>query len=91
MDIAILDEERRQSWNQVIGLWSNLMTKAWQREDFSDEDIESFEEMCNEFHENWILLNGQKGIINYFHMVGAAHLTYYLRHYWNLYRFSQQG
>jgi hypothetical protein len=28
MDIAILDEERRQSWNQVIGLWSNLMTKA---------------------------------------------------------------
>jgi hypothetical protein len=90
-DVVILDEERRQSWNQVIGLWSNLMTKARQREDFSDEDIDSFDEMCDEFYENWISLNGQKGITNYFHMVGAGHLTYYLRHYRNLYRFSQQG
>jgi hypothetical protein len=90
-DVVILDKERRQSWNQVIGLWSNLMTKARQREDFSDEDIDSFDEMCDEFYENWILLNGQKGITNYFHMVGAGHLTYYLRHYRNLYRFSQQG
>jgi hypothetical protein len=90
-EVVILDEERRQSWNQVIGLWSNLMTKARQREDFTDGDIELFEDMCDEFYENWISLNGQKGITNYFHMVGAGHLTYYLRHYRNLYRFSQQG
>jgi hypothetical protein len=90
-EVVIVDEERRQSWNQVVGLWSNLMTKARQREDFSDEDIEFFEDLCDEFYENWIALNGQKGITNYFHMVGAGHLTYYLRHYRNLYRFSQQG
>jgi hypothetical protein len=90
-EVVILDEERRQSWNQVIGLWSNLMTQARQKEDFSDEDINRFEDMCDEFYESWIALNGQKGITNYFHMVGAGHLTYYLRHYRNLYRFSQQG
>jgi hypothetical protein len=28
IEVVILDEEGCQSWNQVIGLWSNLMTKA---------------------------------------------------------------
>jgi hypothetical protein len=90
-ELVILDEEQRQSLIQVIGLWSNLMTQARQKEDFSDEVINHFKDMCDESYESWIALNGQKGITNYFHMVGAGHLTYYLRHYRNFFHFSQQG
>jgi hypothetical protein len=28
MKVIILDEEHQQCWNQLIGPWSNLMTKA---------------------------------------------------------------
>jgi hypothetical protein len=43
------------------------------------------------FYEKWIDLLGEEGAPNYFHMIGASHLTYYLRQWRNLYRFLQQG
>ena len=58
-EVVILDVERRLQWNAAVGLWSTLMTKARQREDFSDDDIEEFENLCDDFYEQWIKLNGQ--------------------------------
>lgn len=90
-DLIIVDEERLLLWKDAVSDWSKVMVKARQREDFSDEDIDEFSDLCDRFFEKWIGLNKRDGLTNYFHMVGAGHLTYYLRKYRNLYRYSQQG
>jgi hypothetical protein len=39
----------------------------------------------------WIALLREKGVTNYFHMLGSGHFRYYLMEWRNLYRYSQQG
>ena len=51
-DVVIIDENRRQQWIEAVGVWSTLMRKARQREDFSDDDIKEFENLCDNFYEN---------------------------------------
>eukprot|EP00978_Attheya_sp_CCMP212_P007591 scaffold17549_cov35-Attheya_sp.AAC.2 len=61
------------------------------RENFTDDEIVSFQDTVDEFIELWIGLNGTQGMINYLHDLAAGHFSYYLRKYRNLYRYSQQG
>ena len=67
------------------------MEMAGQREDFSDEEIEAFGTHCDDCFELWVDLTGLEGMTNYIHMIGSGHMTYYLREWRNLYRYSQQG
>eukprot|EP00978_Attheya_sp_CCMP212_P036112 scaffold161713_cov41-Attheya_sp.AAC.1 len=60
------------------------------RENFSDDEIVSFQDTADEFIELWIGLNGTQGMTNYLHDLAAGHFSYYLRKYRNLYRYSQQ-
>jgi len=39
----------------------------------------------------WVDLYKGNHMTNYMHVIGAGHLTYFAKHYGNLYRFSQQG
>ena len=65
---------------------------ARKKEDFTDEQIEIFQDHCDKFTDAWLTLHpGDKGMTNYFHIVAAGHLRYYLQEWRNLYRFSQQG
>jgi hypothetical protein len=34
---------------------------------------------------------GKEGVTNYIHMLGSAHISYYMRRHGNLYKYSQQG
>jgi hypothetical protein len=67
------------------------MEMAHQRENFTDEEIDAFSTQCNNFFEVWVDLTGLEGMTNYIHMIGSGHMTYYLREWRNLYRYSQQG
>jgi hypothetical protein len=67
------------------------MEMAGQREDFLDEEIDAFGTQCDDFLELWVDLTGLEGMTNYIHMIGSGHMTYYLREWRNLYRYSQQG
>jgi hypothetical protein len=85
------DEERKIKWKQCIAEWKLVMEMARQREDFSDEEIDQFGNQCDVFFELWVDLTQLQGMTNYFHMIGSGHMTYYLREWRNLYRYSQQG
>jgi hypothetical protein len=82
---------RREKWNKCISLYREVLVLLKQREDFTDEEIETFQDKCDEFYDGWIDLLGKDGVTNYFHMFGAGHLAYYLREWRNLWRYSQQG
>jgi hypothetical protein len=85
------DEERNQQWKASMREWRKLMEMARQRDDLSDEEIDAFSHQCDDFFELWTDLTGLEGMTNYIHMIGSGHLTYYLREWRNLYRYSQQG
>jgi hypothetical protein len=84
-------EEDMAKWNAPIIVWRELMIMARQKEDFSDEEIEEFTDLCDDFYEKWLEVKGRDGLTNYIHMVGSGHMSYYLRKWRNLYRYSQQG
>jgi hypothetical protein len=67
------------------------MEFARKRSDFTEEEIVDFQDQADDFFERWIDLKHKDGLGNYFHMVGAGHLSFYLREWGNLFRYSQQG
>jgi hypothetical protein len=90
-ELCIIDEERLEEWNEVISLWINLMEFARKRSDFTEDEILDFQDQADDFFERWIDLKHRDGLGNYFHLVGAGHLSFYLREWGNLFRYSQQG
>ena len=64
---------------------------AFQHEDFSDEDIESFQDAVDEWYYKYIELVGLPRITNYVHLLGAGHLYHFLKKWRNLYCYQQQG
>jgi hypothetical protein len=61
------------------------------KEDFTIDDIRSFQNEIDHFFSDFIDLVGRNGITNYFHLLGSGHISDYLHYYKNLYSHSQQG
>ena len=78
-------------WAEAMRLLKVSMAWLRKREDFTDDDIRSFQDTADDFIELWIELNGSEGMSCYLHDLGAGHFSYYLSKYRNLYRYSQQG
>jgi hypothetical protein len=80
-----------QQWHCVMDVYVPMIEKLRQHDDFTDADIRDFHLKRNAFMSEWVDLVGGKGVTNYIHMLGAGHVTYYLKQYRNLYQLSQQG
>jgi hypothetical protein len=73
--------------NNLIPMW----TLIEQHQDYSENDILQLHKLTAKFMDQWVDLCHGQHMTNYIHVIGAGHLTYFARHYGNLYRFSQQG
>jgi hypothetical protein len=71
----------------LILMWECIEKK----DDFSHQDLVKLHKYTSKFISQWIELCEGKHMTNYIHVLGAGHLTYFAKHYGNLYRFSQQG
>ena len=58
--------------------------------DLTDPEIGKAHRFGNLFFGHYVDMFPE-GVTNYLHLIGAGHITYYLRKYRSLYRFSQQG
>jgi len=85
------DAERTIRWRNMLQKYIEVMTVAFQHEDFSDDDIEAFQDSVDEWFFIYVELVGIQGITNYMHLLGAGHLYHYLMRWRNLYRYQQQG
>jgi hypothetical protein len=86
------EKARKEAWDGCRTLWLEVIELARKKEDFSDQEIDNLQAKADIFMEAWLsLLPGDTGMTNYFHVVAAGHLKYYLKEWRNLYRFSQQG
>jgi hypothetical protein len=78
-------------WQEMLQKYLDVMRLAFQHEDFSDEDIESFQDAVNEWYYKYFELVGLPGITNYVHLLGAGHLYHFLKKWRNLNRISSSG
>ena len=90
IDLCIEDAEK-DKWKDVVEKYRKVIEVARKKEDFTDDEINKFSDMCDDFFRDWVTEFGRDGITNYIHAIGAGHLTYFLRRYGNLYRYSNQG
>jgi hypothetical protein len=88
---CIANKARRERWNEVIQLWRSVMECARRREDFSEQDVEDFQTMADDWFEKWVTMFGRDGLTNYTHIVSSGHLAFYMTTWGNLYKYSQQG
>jgi hypothetical protein len=89
--IVIIDNQRRAQWIDCIALYKEVIDMARSKDDFTDAQIDEFQDLADVFFQKWLKLNKRDGMTNYFHMIGSGHLRYYLQEWRNLYRYSQQG
>ena len=80
-----------KKWHAMMDTFVPMMATLDQKEDFTDAQIDALHVLTNTFMDQYVDLFSGEGITNYIHVLGAGHLTYYLRRYRNLYRFNQQG
>ncbi len=86
-----LEGNRLRKWQTMLSKYLEVIKLAFQHEDFSNEDIEVFQDLVDEWYYLYIELLGLPGVTNYIHLLGAGHLYFYLKKWGNLYRYQQQG
>jgi hypothetical protein len=67
------------------------MMTLGQTQDFTDSDIDRLQVDIDAWNARWVALCGREGLTNYTHLLNSSHVTYYLRRFRNLYRYSNQG
>jgi hypothetical protein len=85
------DEQDRDAWSCVITNYDAAMEILRQQREYTDDDIDKFQDHVDNFFEEYIKILGVEGITNYIHMLGSGHVKYYMQEHRNLYKYSQQG
>jgi hypothetical protein len=91
VNICVTDQDRKALWTTSIEKYQTVMVLLRRKDDFTNEDIASYQHHADLFFQAWVMLWQKEGITNYIHMIGAGHISEYLYKWKNLYRFSQQG
>ena len=82
---------RLRAWQSMIAKYLQVMRFAFRHKDFTDDDLEEFQDLIDEWFYEYVHLVGLPGISNYIHLLGAGHLYFYKKKYGNLFRCQQQG
>ena len=83
--------ERLDKWQYMLSKYLEVLKIAFQHEDFTDNEVEDFQDLVDEWFYHYVELLGLPGVTNYIHLLGAGHLYEYLKRWGNLYRYQQQG
>jgi hypothetical protein len=68
-----------------------VLKKMKQRRDFTDPEMDQLQKQIDTWSHLWIGMVGESGMKKYTHLVCSGHMTYFLRRWRNLYRYSNQG
>ncbi len=80
------DEQDRDAWSCVITNYDAAMEILRQQREYTDDDIDKFQDHVDNFFEEYIKILGVEGITNYIHMLGSGRVKYYMQEHRNLYK-----
>jgi len=75
----------------AVGSYREAMKLLTAHRHLNDKEKNQFQDLIDDFFEQWIDLFGEEGITNYIHVLGSGHMLYFLEKYNCLYIYSQQG
>jgi hypothetical protein len=76
---------------RAVSKYRAAMQILTRHSEHSDDDIEEFQTLIDDFFAQWVDIFGHEGITNYIHMLGSGHIMYFMKKYGCLYLYSQQG
>jgi hypothetical protein len=83
---------RKHLFNDCLkNMFPPIMMALRKRSSFSDNEITQLQQNIDQWYHAWMTLTGIEGMTNYIRLLGAGHITYYLKKYRNLYRYSNQS
>jgi hypothetical protein len=85
------DSDRRDTWKDMLDQYSAAMEILRKQSDYTDKEIDLFQDLIDTFFEKYTSETGVEGITNYIHMLASGHTKYYMQMHRNLYKYSQQG
>jgi hypothetical protein len=85
------DLPRQHQWNQTIERWNLVMEGVRSKEQYNQQAVDDFQDLADDWFEHYIELAGRDGCSNYTHLIASGHISFYLKEWGNLYRYSQQG
>ncbi len=90
---SALHDNHAMATNLIEGLskYQEAMTILTSHRKLSDDEIETFQTLIDDFFELWLDVFGTQGISNYLHLLGSGHVHYFLKEYRCLYLYLQQG
>ena len=71
------NDNRLWQWQEMLTKYLHMIKVAFQHKDFSDEEMEEFQDWVDEWFYLYMELVRLLGITNYMHLLGAGHLHYY--------------
>jgi hypothetical protein len=82
---------KRERFKNAVRLFKQLIELLDKHEDYTDQELETMDQVIYEFSEEWVDITGRDGYTNYFHFIISGHLLYFAKKYKNFHRFSEQG
>eukprot|EP00978_Attheya_sp_CCMP212_P031769 scaffold121323_cov32-Attheya_sp.AAC.2 len=84
MEIDTNGNDRLEVWTHCLPYYRSAMKKLRQHQDFTDSDIESFQNDFDIFYQDWLKLHEKDGITNYVQLMSASHMADYMYEWCNL-------
>jgi len=81
--------EQRIKWRDMVVEYNIAMQILRKRSDYTNEDIEQFQYLIDNFFEKYFAETGNEGITNYIAMLSRGHMKYLMETHRNLYKYSQ--
>ena len=88
---SILDPAQRQAAAlELLTDYETYIGLLRQHRDFTDDEIDTVSDLSNKIYTKLMHLFGYNALTNYWHIIGANHLDFYIRRWRNLHRYQHQ-
>jgi hypothetical protein len=92
VNLAVQGEEDRTNWMSFLKQYILLIELLTVSRDYTESDILSLEKASNDTYRLLITYCGGKdAVTNYFHYIGAGHVTWMCREFGNIWRYRNEG
>ena len=91
LDMSIPQQNEIDDWTTTISKYWDVIAGLQVRHAYFADEINALQSTANNLFISWLDLVGFDGMPNYFHMLDAGHLWYYLCQWGNLLHLQNQG